>query len=153
MKRYHLHALLLFYLLILPLECLANDPVQSTVSPAGIWQGEWSSPRGYIYVAEMHLQDPSGGKIEGHINWTLRKSPRAHEQSKLGSTGTEFVKGSYELTSRVLTLDGYRKTDPNGVLGLDKYRLIFAENGKVLGGITWNHGSWSGQIFLTRPPK
>jgi len=116
----------------------------------GTWSGQWSSPEGFTYLAEMHLEAASNGTIEGQINWTLVKSARAEEQSKLGLTGVEFVKGKYDPVSRVLAVDGYTKTDPNTILGLDKYRLILAENGAALGGITRNHGSWGGLLGLLR---
>jgi len=124
-------------------ESVASLPVRGT------WSGQWSSPVG-SYLAEMHLVAGSNGTVEGQINWTLVKSARAEEQSKLGLTGVEFVKGNYDPVSRVLAVDGYSKTDPNAILGLDKYRLIIAENGAALGGITWDHGSWDGLLGLLR---
>lgn len=117
---------------------------------SGTWNGYWNCPEGFIYLAEMRLGSAGDGSVEGQINWVLKKSPRAEEQSQIGLTGIEFVKGTYDPANRVLAVDGYNKTDPNNILGLDKYRLILAENGTVLGGITWNHGSWRGLIGLSR---
>ena len=154
MKRFNLRVLFLLALVLFPLISWAEDTVHTI--PIGTWQGEWSNTGGYVYVAEMVLHGPRDGKIgkvEGYINWILRKSPRAEEQSKIGSAGTEYVRGTYDPVNRLLSLDGYDKTDPNNILGLDKYRLVFAENGKVLGGITWNNGNWQGKIFLMRALK
>jgi len=50
-------------------------------------------------------------------------------------------------------VDGYDKTDPNQILGLDKYRLILADNSAALGGITWDHGPWRGLLGLARSEK
>ena len=128
----------------------AQGQSPSIIGPAGTWNGQWSSPSGYIYDARMQLESGSGGTIHGQIHWTLQKSPAAEEQAKLGMTGVELVRGSYDPASRVLTFDGYDKTDSNSILGLDKYRLLLADNANVLGGITWNHGSWRGVFNLTR---
>jgi hypothetical protein len=122
----------------------------ASLSVRGTWSGQWSNPAGVIYFAEVHLEAAGNGPVEGQIDWTLMKSARAQDQSKLGLTGVEFVKGKYDQASRVLTIDGYSKTDPNSILGLDKYRLIMAENGAALGGTTWNYGPWSGLFGLQR---
>lgn len=136
--------LLLLYLLVVPLTAFAQGPLDGT------WGGIWLSPSGYVYLAEMRLKVDNSGSLEGEIKWILKESPRAEEQSKLGMTGTEFVRGSFDAKNRLVSFDGYRKDDPNQILGLDKYRLILAENGIVLGGITWNHGAWTGLFSLSR---
>jgi hypothetical protein len=132
---------------------LAASTQNQSSSIGGVWEGDWISPSGYWYHAEVHLQATSDRLVKGQIDWTLKKSPRPEEQSKLGLTGVEFVKGSYDPASRVLVLDGYDKTDPNVILGLDKYRLLLAENNTVLGGITWDNGSWRGLFGLSRKPN
>ncbi|MGH8106553.1 MAG: hypothetical protein ACREO2_09550, partial [Arenimonas sp.] len=78
------------------------------------------------------------------------ESPNAEDQVKLGMTGIEFVHGKYDPASRVLTFEGISKTDPNNILGLDKYKLLLADNDNVIGGITLNNGSWRGVFSLTR---
>ncbi|MCP3921630.1 MAG: hypothetical protein GY714_03500 [Desulfobacterales bacterium] len=138
------------FLLLMTFFSVTLAKESALAGPAGVWRGEWSSPRGYIYVAEMHLKAPHNGKIEGHINWIMQRSPRAADQSKIGTSGTEFVKGTFDISSRVLSIAGYGKDDPNVILGLDKYRLLLADNDNIIGGITWNHGSWEGKFFLTR---
>jgi hypothetical protein len=118
--------------------------------PPGPWHGFWTSPEGYLYEAVMNLRPGDGGAVEGEINWTLRKSPRPAEQAKLGMTGVEFVRGTYYGATGTLKVDGYRKTDPNTILGLDKYRLVVSDDSRTLGGITWSADRWSGQILLKR---
>ncbi len=117
----------------------------------GHWQGEWSNHSGYIYTADMQLTAASDGSILGKIQWVLKQSPIADEQAKLGMSGTEFISGTYDANSRVVSFDGISKTDPNNILGLDKYKLLLAENSNVMGGITLNNGSWRGVFSLTRP--
>jgi hypothetical protein len=138
--------LIAFAFTLLPLQSVAQE------QPAfvGDWQGEWSNPDGHIYIADMQLTAASDGSVLGKIQWTLKQSPLTEEQSKLGKTGVEFVSGSYDPGSRVLTFEGISKTDPDNILGLDKYKLLLADNSNVIGGITWNNGNWRGVFSLTR---
>lgn len=138
--------LLLFALAFMPSGLLA----QGQPAFVGNWQGEWSNPGGYIYTADMQLSAASDGSILGKIHWVLKQSPNADEQAKLGMSGTEFVSGTYDSDSRVLSFEGVSKTDPNNILGLDNYKLLLAENSNVMGGITSNNGSWRGVFSLTR---
>jgi hypothetical protein len=118
------------------------------LSLAGPWHGMWTAS-GFRYEAVMTLNVAANGDAEGAINWTLRVSPRANEASKIGMKGTEYIRGKYYPDSATFALDGYRKDDPNVILGLDKYRLVVSETRKSMGGITWHHGPWTGQFFLT----
>ena len=116
----------------------------------GPWLGRWIAPEGWIYEANMSLQLADSGSVTGEINWTLRKSPRANEAGKIGLTGKEKVHGTYYASTATLILEGYEKDDPSGILGLDKYRLVISEDHRVLGGISWHHGPWTGQLILSR---
>jgi len=117
---------------------------------AGPWQGRWTAPEGWIYEAVINLQVGGSGATSGEINWTLRKSPRPAEQGKVGMTGVELVRGNYYANVGAFILEGYEKKDPNGILGLDKYRLVVSDNRKTMGGITRHHNAWTGQFLLSR---
>lgn len=90
--------------------------------------GQWTSPTGFLYLAEVRLEIRADGAAEGAITWTLAHSPRESELPKLGQKGVEYVRGRYDGASRVLALEGYRKEDPLDIIGLDTYRLLLAEN-------------------------
>jgi hypothetical protein len=117
---------------------------------AGPWRGVWTAPEGWIYEAVISLRVSGSGATSGEINWTLRKSPRPAEQAKLGMTGVESVRGNYYANAGALILEGYEKKDPNGILGLDKYRLIVSENHRTMAGMTRHHDAWNSQFFLSR---
>jgi hypothetical protein len=68
---------------------------------------------------------------------------------KEGRTGVEYIWGSYAPQSRSLNLEGYRRDDPQGILGLDKYRLTLSENLGEIQGITWDHGTWKAVFRLS----
>ena len=114
------------------------------------WQGQWTSPTGFLYLAEVALEIRPDGTAEAAITWTLAASPRESELQKLGMKGIEYVRGRFDRASGVLALEGYRKEDPGQVIGLDTYRLVLAENSRALGGITSNHGDWLGRFWAVR---
>ena len=129
---------------------IAQQTSGTETSFTGKWTGYWTSPNGYIYLAQMDITTNGNNVVEGRINWTLVKSLPDLDQTRLGLKGTEFIKGSYYPASRIMTFEGTKKDDPDTVIGLDKYKLILAENNAALGGITWNHGAWDGLFGLTR---
>jgi hypothetical protein len=131
--------------------CATSSQAQSVQAQAGgEWRGLWTAPPGWSYEAKMSLRIGEAGSVNGEITWTLRRSPRTNDQAKLGLTGVELVRGTYHAVSRALILDGYDKRDPQGILGLDKYRLVVSDNYKAAGGITAHHDKWDAQIFLSR---
>jgi hypothetical protein len=125
-------------------------PVAEQAELAGPWHGRWTAPEGWIYEAVVNLQVGGSGATTGEINWTLRKSPRPAEQGKIGMTGIESVRGNYDANTGTLIIEGYQKSDPNGVIGLDKYRLVVSDNHRIMGGITRHHNAWTGQFLLSR---
>ncbi len=132
-----------------------------TSSVAGEWHGIWTNPTGFVFTAELTLEAGAGcktcaatgdGSIRGKIVWTLRKvgSDASEEYAKkVGMTATEYVKGEMKGDG-FLVLNGYDKDDPNGVIGIDKYRLAISDTGQVIGGITFNNGPWTGQFIAMR---
>jgi hypothetical protein len=130
-------------------------------SVTGEWRGIWFDSSGYGYTATITLQTGSSckacaasgdGSVRGTIVWTLRKVPATaspEEAAKVGMTATEYVKGA-RRGEGLLVLNGYKKDDPNNIFSLDQYRLAISDNGMVLGGITFDNGSWTGQLMALR---
>ena len=114
------------------------------------WLGNWTAPEGWVYKADAVLEVDNENKVVGAIQWTLVKSPRPEEQGKLGLTGVEFVRGVFLPEGGVVQMEGWSLDDPHHILGTDKYRLILSDDGSVLGGITYHHGPWTGQILLQK---
>jgi hypothetical protein len=121
---------------------------QSAAALGGPWNGTWEGGN-FRYEAVMSLNVDGSSNVDGSINWTLRVSPRANEQAKIGMKGVEYVRGKYYPDSATLVLEGYRKDDPNNILGLDKYRLVISPTGRTMGGLSEHHGTWTGRFFLT----
>ena len=137
-----------------PPPVMAASQIAGSSAVDGQWTGFWvsysSASEGFLYEAAITLASGANNSIEGQINWTLRRSPRASEQAKVGLSAVEFVRGSYDPGSRVLRLTGYKKDDPNTVIGLDRYHLLLADTGRVIGGITESQGSWQGSLSTVK---
>ncbi|HEY1256112.1 MAG TPA: hypothetical protein VGF01_15155 [Terracidiphilus sp.] len=130
-------------------------------SIAGEWRGIWSDSSGYGFTATITLVTGSNckacassgdGSVQGTIIWTMRKVPAkatAEEAAKVGMTATEYVRGERKGVG-LLVLNGYKKDDPNSIFSLDRYRLAISDDGLVLGGITFDNGSWTGQLMALR---
>jgi hypothetical protein len=126
----------------------------------GEWRGMWTDPAGNVFTAAMTLQEGAGcklcavmgdGSIRGRIVWTLRKAgPNAPAAmaARVGATGTELVRGEMKGDG-LLVLNGYAWED-SALKAVDQYRLAISDNGKVVGGITLNGGSWTGQFIAVR---
>jgi hypothetical protein len=134
-----------------------------TGSVTGEWRGIWTNPEGKVFTAEITLETGpscktcaviSEGGIRGKIVWTLRKAGTNTTPETIGMTFTELVKGEMKGDG-LLVLNGYEIDDPTHLKGIDKYRLAISDNGKVMGGITLNGGSWTGQLIAVRvlPPE
>ena len=130
-------------------------------SVAGEWRGIWTDRTGYVFTATVTLETGSGckvcaasgdGSVRGTIVWTMRNAPAKaspEEAAKVSMTATEYVKGERK-GGGLLVLNGYKKDDPNNIFSLDKYRLAISDDGMVLGGITFNNGTWTGQLIALR---
>jgi hypothetical protein len=129
-----------------------------TGSVTGEWRGIWTNPAGMVFTATMTLETGpscktcaviSEGDIRGQIVWTLRKAGSNATAESDGTTFTEQVKGEMKGNG-LLVLNGYEIDDPTHMKGTDQYRLAISDNGKVVGGITLNGGSWTGQFIAAR---
>lgn len=149
------------FLMVCALLLGASCSYAQTSGVAGEWRGIWTNPTGFVFTAEVTLEAGAGcktcattgdGSIRGKIVWTLKKAGAnapAEYARKVGMTGTEFVEGEMKGDG-FFVLSGYEKNDPNGIIGLDKYRLAISDTGQVIGGITFNNGPWTGQFIAMR---
>jgi hypothetical protein len=129
----------------------AETPPSVPTELLGRWHGEWSSPTGTIFSADVTLEETGNGNgVQGTINWMMRSTPQPAKQARIGLAAIEYVRGDYDPATRMLAMAGYKKDDPNKVIVLDKYRLNLGAGGATLGGATWNQGKWTGRLSLTR---
>ena len=126
----------------------ALPPVDRTAL-AGSWTGMWTGGN-FIYDAIATLNVNAVGDISGTIVWTLRSTLNGNGKNKVGMRAIEYVSGKYYPETEAVVLDGNRKDDPDGIWELDKYRLIVSPTHSTMGGITAEHDTWTGQLFLRR---
>ena len=86
----------------------------------------------------------------GRIEWTVLRVERNFYRDKIGTTATEFVRGTYNEASGDLSLRGYDKDDPLEIIGLDNYRLELSSGGDWLFGPTESGGDWGGRFLALR---
>lgn len=130
---------------------LTRPQIVTSPNPVGNWQGDWTSPLGTTYTAKVNLESAgSENNLQGQINWTLKGTNSGPMQAKIGKTGIEYIRGTYDPTKGTLSLEGYREDDPNDIITLDKYELTLGNHGSTLQGSTSNHGGWRGRISLSR---
>ena len=69
-----------------------------------------------------------------------------------GEDRQEFLDNpeGYLAEHGLLVFEGHAKDDPNLVIGLDRYRLLVANGGDALTGITHSHGTWQGRFTASR---
>lgn len=121
---------------------------------SGRWHGTWrsSAEPGYFYTYVMVLEMQPDQTVEGTIRWTLRKSPRPHEQAKIGLEAIEYVRGSGNRRKRSISLAGYAKDDPHTIIGLDRYELTLQPRSDRLAGVTSAHHTWKGRFVGEKRP-
>lgn len=123
---------------------------RSLFNPSGVWQGEWTSEKGGLSEAKMTLNDDGANQISGFIVWTLRRSANPNKKEKVGMKAIEYVQGNYDSITRVISVTGYEKKDPNDLIVLDSYKITLSEDNNKLRGSTRNQGKWSGNLNLER---
>jgi hypothetical protein len=117
--------------------------VDPNFSPSGNWSGDWNS-KSTSYVATAYLNE-SNGKIDGQINWTLKRTKNPKKINKVGSSATEYVRGTFNPRTGKIFLRGYRKKDPQNIVILDRYNLSLSKNNQQISGKSIN-----GRFILRR---
>ena len=123
--------------------------INSNLNPAGSWSGDLSYPSGASFSAQADLTDEGGGRVRGQIVWTLVRTGNRGKTDKIGLSATEFVQGTYDAATRMLSLNGYNESDANNLIILDKYRVILAEDNRRLNGYSFG-GRVRGNFSLKR---
>ena len=114
-----------------------------------IWQGDWGSREGFRYSFSAQLYVATDDDVEGKINWQLTATPGEHLSDRVGSTAAEYVRGSYDRKTKLMTVAGYEVSDPT-LIATDTYRLQIKPDGISFVGMTLHYtGEWSAQTTGT----
>lgn len=126
----------------------------STQLPAQIqqFQGNWTKlGTTYNFEFDLQIRHTDGNAVEGVFHWRVvnydenEPASKAYYEEKIGLTAKEFVRGTYNPKSGEFLLKGYKKEDPNLIIGIDDYKIKMDENGDI-GGDTKAAGTWLGRI-------
>ena len=116
------------------------------------FNGTWTKVNTtYEFEFDLILEVKTSNRVEGYFIWKLVRSDenntlsKQYYEKKMGMTGKEYVKGTYHSASGEYILRGYKKQDPNAIIGMDTYHLKLGENGDI-GGTTNANGTWLGRI-------
>ena len=127
----------------------APQPPKPYISPAGNWQGQWTNGKGSAFGQQLTLKDDGNGRLSGQVVHTLQQTANPQKMGKIGLTAVEYVQGTYDPTTRLISLSGVRKDDPNDLIILDKYRLSLSGDNSTIAGATVG-GKSGGRISLRR---
>ncbi len=128
---------------------VSGSTVAPIASPSGRWQGQWTNGKGSAFGQQLTLTDEGNGRVTGQVVHTLQQTINPQKTGKIGLTAVEYVQGTYDPNTRIIVLSGTRKSDPNGLIILDKYRLSISADNAVIAGETVG-GKSRGQIRLRR---
>lgn len=114
------------------------------------FRGVWRDP-GEQIVFDFDLRlERSDTTLRGRILWTLVATPPGHPlESRVNEIGTEHVTGTWDATTRLVTLKGTHVD--SSLLATDEYKLTVAADGSGFTGKTrGNKGLWANEISAER---
>ena len=116
------------------------------------FDGTWTKiSTTYAFDFDLILKEKVSNQVEGYFIWKVVNydeyniQSKEYYENKIGLTGKEYVIGTYNPFEDEYLLKGYKKEDPNAIIGTDIYRLKVDENGNI-GGTTNANGTWLGRI-------
>ncbi len=138
----------LFFSILLAASLLPYEGISQMKHFHGAWTKINTT---YVFEFDLHLEFKENNQVEGYFDWTILKCheksimSKAYYKDKIGKSAKEYVRGTFNPTSRELLMKGYRKEDPHSIIGIDHYKLKLKENGQ-LEGQTKADGNWKGRI-------
>ena len=121
------------------------------------FKGEWTRMnKSELFTAVMKISIDANGMAKGELLWTYVETDITdnalveHYKGKKGKQAIEFVEGTYTPSTHDLYFEGKNKTDPNDIIGMDKYNLKLSADKKVLYGLTDDNGSNEGMFYAVR---
>jgi len=115
------------------------------------WVGEWTSIAAQVSFAFDIRLAPNGSELGGRILWTLVSAPPEHFlASRVGDSGTEYVRGTWDPVKQELHLTG-TSVDSPGFLVTDEYKLhLSADHNSFDGKTRGSKGDWMNEIHGRR---
>lgn len=118
------------------------------------FKGEWTKKnKNELYAGIFKITITRENAVNGELLWTYLATDETdsfllqHYKGKKGRRAIEFVEGSYNPSSHDMYFEGMKRTDPDDVIGLDKYSLKLSADKKALYGRTDDNGTNEGMFY------
>jgi len=109
------------------------------------WQGDWASRSGFRFAFAMQIAVAPDDQAEGTISWQLIQTPPdSFLADRIGSTATEYVRGSFDRDKKLMLVTGYDVSDTT-LIETDAYKLQIEPDDRSFVGMTEDHGEWTAQ--------
>ena len=128
----------------------------NSYSQVSYYKGEWTkinNQSNFSGTLKLEIMDTI---VTADILWTYiaidstDKASMEYYQNKKGRMGIEYIKGKYSPITHDFIFEGISKTDPDLIIGLDKYILKLSLNKQVIYGETYSNGDKDGLAFFIR---
>ena len=118
--------------------------------------GEWTkinNEANFSGILRLEIKDTV---VTADILWIYRAIDSSDLQSleyyrnKKGKMGIEYATGVYSPSNRDIVIQGQVKSDPDLIIGLDKYLLKFSSDEQVIYGKTYSNGDKDGLVYFIK---
>ena len=118
------------------------------------YKGEWTkvnSEENFSAFLKLEIKD---SVAKGEIIWTFKAIDSADDASikyykgQKGKMGIEYVKGIFSAKTYDIQFEGTSKTDPDLIIGMDKYLLKLSLDRSVIYGRTLANGENNGLVYF-----
>lgn len=118
------------------------------------YKGEWTKINSEENFSAFLKLDVKDSVVKGEIIWTYKAIDSADDASvkyykgQKGKMGIEYVKGIYSSKTYDIQFEGISKTDPDLIIGLDKYLLKLSLDKATIYGRTLSQGENNGLVYF-----
>lgn len=121
------------------------------------FRGEWTKLNSAdLFSGVFKINIDADGGVTGELLWTYLATDERdtflvkHYAGKKGKRAIEFVEGNYNSSTHDMYFEGKNRTDPEEVIGVDKYSLKLSADKKVLYGRTATEGTNEGMFYAVQ---
>ena len=140
----------LFFALVLIFIC------DNAFTQVNYYKGEWTKINSEANFSGLIKLDIKDSAVTGEIIWTYKAIDSAvdnlvkYYKGQKGKMGIEYVKGIYNFNTNDIYFEGTSKTDPDLVIGMDKYFLKVSMDKTALYGKTLADGENNGLVYFNK---
>lgn len=125
-----------------------------TFSQVTYYKGEWTkinSEANFSGLLKLEIKD---SVVTGEIIWIYKAIDSADDnlvkyyKGQKGKMGIEHVKGIYSVATNDIQVEGFAKTDPDVIIGMDKYLLKYSLDKQSIYGRTLADGENNGLVYF-----